>query len=151
MDIPSSATIILPFAGLRFVFMFDVPFTPCRNIGKAHYIFRPERPNPVDREERLPRLTRLLGEMRRTRAQRGIPDYAELARRGWVTRARITQIVNLLHLASPIQEEILHWPDGTSQGSRSVRRVAAADANPVVVETTGAVASTPPRSYRDSR
>ena len=60
MHIPSSATIILLFAGLRFVFMFDVPFTPCRNIGKAHYVFRPERPNPVDREKRLPRLTRLL-------------------------------------------------------------------------------------------
>jgi hypothetical protein len=32
-----------------------------------------------------------------------------------VTRARITQILNLLHLAAPIQEEILHWLDGTSQ------------------------------------
>ena len=56
-----------------------------------------------------------------------IPDYAELARRGWVTRARITQIMNLLHLASPIQEEILHWPDGTSQrepvSERALRRL----------------------------
>ena len=55
MHIPSSGTIILLFAGLRFVFMFDVPFTPCRNIGKANYIFRPERPNPLDRKKRLPR------------------------------------------------------------------------------------------------
>ena len=60
MHIPSSGTIILLFAGLRFVFMFDVPFTPCRNVGKAFYISWPERPNPVDREKRLPHLTRLL-------------------------------------------------------------------------------------------
>ena len=33
--------------------------------------------------------------------------------RGWVTRVRINQIMNLLHLAAPIQGEILHWPDGT--------------------------------------
>ena len=83
MHIPSSGTIILLFAVLRFVFMFDVPFTPCRNIGKAHYIFRPERPNPVDREKRLPRLTRLLALAVKCEGlvrSGAIPDYAELAR-----------------------------------------------------------------------
>ena len=82
MHIPSSGTIILPFAGLRFVFMFDVPFTPCRNIGKAHYISRPERPNPVDREKRLPRLTRLLALALKNEGlvrSGAIQDYAELA------------------------------------------------------------------------
>ncbi len=34
-------------------------------------------------------------------------DYAELARLGYVTRARITQIMNLLNLAPEIQEDIL--------------------------------------------
>ena len=29
-----------------------------------------------------------------------------------MTRARITQIMNLLRLAAPIQEEILNWPIG---------------------------------------
>ena len=47
--------------------------------------------------------------------------------RGWVTRARITQIMNLLHLAAPIQEEILHWSDGTSRrkpvSERALRRL----------------------------
>ena len=54
-----------------------------------------------------------------------IPDYAELARRGWVTRARITQIMNLLHLAAPIQEEILHWPAGQRDpvSERALRRL----------------------------
>jgi hypothetical protein len=36
-----------------------------------------------------------------------IADYAQLARLGQVTRARISQIMNLLHLAPDIQEEIL--------------------------------------------
>jgi hypothetical protein len=34
-------------------------------------------------------------------------DYADIARLGYVTRARITQIMNLLHLAPKVQEEIL--------------------------------------------
>ena len=36
-----------------------------------------------------------------------VADYAELAQRGSVTRARITQIMNLLHLAPDIQERLL--------------------------------------------
>ncbi len=39
-----------------------------------------------------------------------IRDYAELARLGRVTRARITQIMKLLHLAPDIQEQILFLP-----------------------------------------
>ena len=37
-------------------------------------------------------------------------DYAQLARLGHVTRARITQIMNLLQLAPEIQEQLLHLP-----------------------------------------
>ena len=36
-----------------------------------------------------------------------IEDYADLARLGFVSRARITQIMNLLNLAPDIQEQIL--------------------------------------------
>lgn len=36
-----------------------------------------------------------------------VADYAELARLGHITRARMTQITNLLNLAPDIQEEIL--------------------------------------------
>ena len=39
-----------------------------------------------------------------------IPDYAALARLGHVSRARITQIMNLLFLAPDIQEQILFLP-----------------------------------------
>jgi hypothetical protein len=39
-----------------------------------------------------------------------VADYAELSRLGHVTRARVTQIMNLLHLAPDIQEAILFLP-----------------------------------------
>ena len=43
-----------------------------------------------------------------------VKDYAELARLGHVSRARITQIMNLLLLAPEIQEEILFLPKTTT-------------------------------------
>ena len=58
-----------------------------------------------------------------------VADQAALARLGHVTRARITQIMNLLNLAPDIQEEILFLPpvckgrDGVME--RRVRKVAA--------------------------
>jgi len=42
-----------------------------------------------------------------------VQDYADLARLGYVTRARITQIMNLLNLAPDIQEAILFLPNTT--------------------------------------
>jgi hypothetical protein len=39
-----------------------------------------------------------------------VKDYAELARLGYVSRARVTQIMNLLQLAPDIQERILFSP-----------------------------------------
>ena len=43
-----------------------------------------------------------------------VKDYAELARLGMVSRARISQIMNLLLLAPDIQEAILFLPKTTS-------------------------------------
>jgi len=39
-----------------------------------------------------------------------VRDYADLARLGYVTRARITQIMNMLNLAPDIQEALLFLP-----------------------------------------
>jgi len=39
-----------------------------------------------------------------------VADYAELSRLAHVTRARMTQVMNLVHLAPDIQEEILDLP-----------------------------------------
>ena len=61
---------------------------------------------------RLPRVIRLLAlALRFEQLLRAgvIADYAALARLGHVSRARITQIMNLLALAPDIQEEILFW------------------------------------------
>lgn len=62
---------------------------------------------------RLPRITRLMALAIRfdELIQSGeVTDYAELACLGHVSRARVTQIMNLLMLAPDIQEEILHLP-----------------------------------------
>jgi hypothetical protein len=62
---------------------------------------------------RLPRITRLMALAIRfdDLIQNGeVTDYAELARLGHVSRARVTQIMNLLMLAPDIQEQILHLP-----------------------------------------
>lgn len=62
---------------------------------------------------RVPRLSRLMAlAIRFDQLLRDgvVADYAELARLSHVTRARITQIMNLLNLAPDIEEAILHLP-----------------------------------------
>jgi DNA invertase Pin-like site-specific DNA recombinase len=62
-----------------------------------------------------PRITRLLALAVKFEGliQQGIiKDYAELARLGQISRARVTQIMNLVNLAPDIQEEILSWAGG---------------------------------------
>jgi hypothetical protein len=50
-----------------------------------------------------------------------IRDYAELARLGRVTRARITQIMKLLDLAPDIQEQLLFLPPVLRLNERNLR------------------------------
>jgi hypothetical protein len=63
---------------------------------------------------RVPRISRLMAlairfdELLRIEE---VKDYAELARLGHVTRARVTQVMNLLNLAPDIQEELLFLPN----------------------------------------
>jgi hypothetical protein len=52
-----------------------------------------------------------------------IPDYAEVARRGHVTRARMTQIMKLLDLAPDIQEETLFLPPLPRLNERNLRPI----------------------------
>jgi len=60
-----------------------------------------------------------------------VADYAELARLAQVTRARLTQIMNLLHLAPDIQEAILSLPPAKgSRGAISERMVRPIAATP---------------------
>ncbi len=62
---------------------------------------------------RVPRAARLLALAHRMDAMvKGgeVKDFAELARLGRVTRARMSQVMSLLYLAPDIQETILHLP-----------------------------------------
>jgi hypothetical protein len=62
---------------------------------------------------RVPRVARLMAlaiQFDGLLRQRVVRDYAALARLGHVSRARISQIMNLLFLAPDIQEELLFLP-----------------------------------------
>ena len=62
---------------------------------------------------RVPRITKLMAlaiRFEHLLASGAVRDQTELAELGHVTRARVTQIMNLLHLAPGIQEEILFLP-----------------------------------------
>jgi hypothetical protein len=70
-------------------------------------------PKPTPAPGRVPRIARLMAlalKFERLIRAGAVSDYAELARLGHVTRARVTQIMNLLHLAPGIQEAILFLP-----------------------------------------
>lgn len=78
---------------------------------------RPLKPGNVPRVSKLMALAiRMEGLVQRNEVR----DYADLARLGYVTRARITQIMNLLNLAPDIQENLLFLPR-TLKGHDTVR------------------------------
>ena len=67
-----------------------------------------ESPGPP----RIPRITRLMAlaiKFQDMVDRSEVRDYADLARLGYVSRARLTQIMNLLHLAPDIQEALLEY------------------------------------------
>jgi len=65
---------------------------------------------PPGRVPRVARLMALALRMERLVCAGEVDNYAHLARLGQVTRARVTQIMNLLHLAPDIQEAVLFLP-----------------------------------------
>ena len=73
----------------------------------------PAGPAPPVAAGRVPRIARLMALALRVEQlvrSGAVRDYAALARLGQVSRARITQIMSLLHLAPDLQEEILFLP-----------------------------------------
>ena len=85
------------------------------------------KPTPEPPAAPIPRITRLmaLAIKFQTMVDQGeVRDYADLARLGYVTRARLTQIMNLLLLAPEIQEEVLQLRgQRTEEGALSERHV----------------------------
>ncbi len=68
----------------------------------------PVRDTPAGRVPRVSRLVALAIKFDGLLGSGAVRDQAELAELGHVTRARVTQIMNLLHLAPDIQDELLH-------------------------------------------
>jgi hypothetical protein len=84
-----------------------------RGRGSRKTLHVGDAPAPPTVTGRVPRVARLMAlAIRFDRFIRDgvVGDYAELARLGHVTRARVTQIMNLLMLAPDIQEELLFLP-----------------------------------------
>jgi hypothetical protein len=86
----------------------------------------PHPPEGQVADHTVPRIARLMalairfeGLLRRETVR----DYAELARLGRVTRARMTQIMKLLDLAPNIQEQILFLPFIKGLNERNLRPV----------------------------
>ena len=95
-----------------------------RRHGRQQRVSEPRMAEVATRAEatpdRLPRITRLMALAVKFEGliQQGVvKDYAELARLGQVSRARITQIMNLLNLAPDIQEAILFLAEGPAEQS----------------------------------
>lgn len=110
---------------------FKVHFTTGQCGSRAMHAGERAAPQPVPTGS-VPRISRLMalairfddlvrsGEM---------ADFAEIAELGHVTRARVSQIVNLLNLAPDIQEAILFLPrvagERETVSEREVRTIAA--------------------------
>ncbi len=81
--------------------------------GRRKVLERGEAPAASIEPGRVPRVSRLMAlalRLERLLKDGEVADYADLARLGHVTRARVTQIMNLLNLAPDIQEELLFLP-----------------------------------------
>ena len=94
-----------------------VHFRQGRGTRKVLEEGKPKTPEAPGRVPRLSRLMALAIHMQELVEAGEVADYAELARLAHVSRARITQIMNLLHLAPDIQEEILFLP--RTEGGRA--------------------------------
>ena len=84
----------------------------CGRNGRKH-LETGHTPDTLVEAGRVPRVSRLMALAIRFDGlirDGVVTDQADLARLGHVTRARVTQIMNLLHLAPDIQEELLFLP-----------------------------------------
>ncbi len=92
---------------------------------------QPVRDTPQGRVSRVSRLMALAIKFDNLLASGAVRDQAELAELGHVSRARVTQIMNLLHLAPDIQEEILFLPRVTEGRDPIIER----HMRPIATET----------------
>jgi hypothetical protein len=84
--------------------------------------------SPKAPDTRIPRITRLMALAIKFQdmIDRGeVRDYADIARLGYVSRARLTPIMNLLLLAPNIQERVLFGVPSTASSEKALRAVCA--------------------------
>jgi len=102
----------------------DVHFTRGQRTRKVIEQGPPPEPDPTPMGT-IPRISRLMAlAIRFDRLIKAgeVADQADLARLGNVSRARVTQIMNLLQLAPEIQEAILFLPR-TESGRDPIREI----------------------------
>ena len=95
---------------------------------------RGSAPEPTEPRGRVPRVSRLMALAIRfdeLLARGVVANQSELARLARVTQPRMTQIMNLLHLAPDIQEEILFLPEVFEGRDPITER----DLRPITLET----------------
>ena len=106
----------------------EITIAPAKG-RQRHSVAEPKAPDPP----RIPRITRLMALAIKFQdmVDRGeIRDYADIARLGCVSRARLTQLMNLTLLSPQIQEKLLFLPPIPAVSlpvvERQIRRVASA-------------------------
>ena len=100
--------------------IYTFHFARSRSGGKQSTSGKHQAVAPIPRIARLMALAlRFEGLVREQRLR----DYAELARLGSVTRGRMTQITQLLHLAPDIQEQLLFLAETPGLNERNLRAI----------------------------
>jgi hypothetical protein len=83
---------------------------------------------PFGRLHRVSRLMALAIKLESLLQQQTLRDYSAIAALGGISKARVTQIMNLLNLAPDIQEQLLFLPPTTRRrdkiGERQLRAIA---------------------------
>jgi hypothetical protein len=91
---------------------FTVPF---RRVPSPQTLVVEPAPGPQGRPPRIARLLALAHKLDALVRSGAVTGYAELARLGHVSPARLTQILVLLHLAPSIQEYVLFLSAGDAR------------------------------------
>ena len=102
---------------------YTLDFCAARQGRQGNATSASDRPLP-EGEPAIPRIARLMALAIRLEGmlrEETIQNYAELARLGRVTRARMTQIMKLLDLAPDIQERILFLAPVQGLNERNLR------------------------------
>ncbi len=115
---------------------FEVEMTiPVRHSRRARTLEErlgpAEPPEPPKPGPRIPRITRLMALAIKLQdmIDRGeIKDYVDIARLGYITRARASQIMNLTLLAPDIQEALLDTSSAANLRERYLRSIASVPA-----------------------